>query len=360
MIHLNDVAAILVLCGAVAALSLRDVRMVAGGLFVAMAAAPLASSPTPVAAAIVLRVIGALLAAHLIRTACLARSIESEGSGLGVPSELALGAAAFIAGWWATPVAPLAGSLSAQAAGVALLAVAVVPLAGRNALRAGTAVMAVILAFTLLAEAWAGPASPLGQLVSTALLVGVAWATAGLASPVVEAAEDSIAEATDAPAADLQAQSIEDSGATPQADEKPVVMIVARAAVEPASRPGRPGKRRAAEAEPALPTAASEPEASPIEVPQPAAAEPAVEAAAPAPAPAAEPEVEAEPPAPIAAVRPITVRTVGARDSSRGVRLRVDLPPAAPQDTGDTDKEVNSALRGPSTRERPLHPRDRR
>ena len=59
MIQLHDVAAVVVVCAAVAALTSRDARGMATGLLVAMAVSPVASSPAPSALAISLRVIGA-------------------------------------------------------------------------------------------------------------------------------------------------------------------------------------------------------------------------------------------------------------------------------------------------------------
>ena len=185
MIQLHDVAAVVVVCGGVAALTSRDARGVAAGLLVAMAASPLASSPAPSTLAMALRAVGALLATYLLWTAARGRSVSSEGSSSGLPAEVALAAAAFCVGWWASPVAPLPGSLAAQAAGVSLVVMAVVPLAGRDPLRAGTALVGLIVAFSMLLEAWIGPASPLQQLVWTGLLVGATGATTVLISPVV-------------------------------------------------------------------------------------------------------------------------------------------------------------------------------
>ena len=190
MIQLHDVAAVVVVCGGVAALTSRDARGVAAGLLVAMAASPLASSPAPSALAMALRAVGALLATYLLWTAARGRSVSSEGSSSGLPAEATLAAAAFCVGWWASPVAPLPGSLAAQAAGVSLAVMAVVPLAGRDLLRAGTAVVALVLAFSLLLEAWLGPASPLQQLVWTGLLVGATGATSLLISTVAESAAE--------------------------------------------------------------------------------------------------------------------------------------------------------------------------
>jgi len=190
MIQLHDVAAVIAVCGGVAALTSRDARGVAAGLLVAMAASPLASSPAPSALAMALRAVGALLATYLLWTAARDRSVSSEGSSGGLLAEVALAAAAFCVGWWASPVAPLPGSLAAQAAGVSLAVMAVVPLAGRDPLRAGTALVALVVAFSLLLEAWLGPASPLQQLVWTGLLVGATGATSLLISPRAESAAE--------------------------------------------------------------------------------------------------------------------------------------------------------------------------
>ena len=190
MIQLHDVAAVVVVCGGVAALTSRDARGVAAGLLVAMAASPLASSPGPSTLALALRAVGALLATYLLWTAARGGSVSSDGSSIGLLAEVALAAAAFCVGWWVLPVAPLPGSLAAQAAGVSLAAIAVVPLAGRDPFRAGTAVVALIVAFSLLLEAWIGTASPLQQLVWTGLLVGATGATSLLISAVAETAAE--------------------------------------------------------------------------------------------------------------------------------------------------------------------------
>lgn len=190
MIALHDVAAVVVVCGGVAALSSRDARGVAAGLLVAMAASPLASSPAPSSLAMAVRAVGALLAIYLLWTAARGQSASSEGSISGLPAEAALAAAAFCVGWWASPVAPLPGSLAAQAAGVSLAVMALVPFAGRDPLRAGTALVGLIVAFSMLLEAWVGPASPLQQLVWTGLLVGATGAASVLISPAVESTAD--------------------------------------------------------------------------------------------------------------------------------------------------------------------------
>jgi hypothetical protein len=225
MIEIHDVAATVVVCGGVAALTFRNARGVAGGLFVVMAVSPLAVSPTPGALTLVLRGVGALLAAYLLWTAARDRAVTGEGSAIGIPAVVALAAAAFCVGWLATPVAPLAGSHAAQAAGVSLAAMAVVPLAGRDPLRAGTAVVGLVVAASLLLGAWVGPGSPLAQLIWTGLLVGATGAASLLIWPVAETVDEApMAIPVAAPMPGAVASAAETAAATDagtEADEAP-------------------------------------------------------------------------------------------------------------------------------------------
>jgi hypothetical protein len=164
---------------------------VAAGLFLAMVAAPLVSSPEPTYTALVFRGLGALLAAYLLWAATRNGSISSEGSAVGVPAEVVAAAAAFCVGWYVIPVKPLAGPLAAQAAGIALVVLALGPLAGRNMLRGGVAIAVIALGISLLMEAWTVPASSLDQIVTTAVIVGIVGATGLLISPTdVDLADD--------------------------------------------------------------------------------------------------------------------------------------------------------------------------
>lgn len=183
MIDLALVAALVSAIGALAAIAARDRRFVALGLLVAMVSAPLASSPEPQTLVIALRILGALLAAYMLWAAAGARSISSEGSGVGAVAEVAAMAAAFVVGWFATPVRPMLGPIAAQAAGISLVALAVVPLTGRNVMRVGTAIALLVLGISLLLQAWVGPLSSLQQIVLMALLVGIVGATSLLMAP---------------------------------------------------------------------------------------------------------------------------------------------------------------------------------
>ena len=143
--------------GGVLAISSRDSRLVVGSLLVAMIAAPLAASPEPSALAIAFRTIGAALAAYLLWVATRNSQISSDGSGIGAAAEIVIAAGVFAAGWYVVPVKPLAGPLAAQAAGITLVAVAVVPMAGRNVMRVGTGAALMALGLSLILTAWAGP-----------------------------------------------------------------------------------------------------------------------------------------------------------------------------------------------------------
>ena len=189
MIQPVVVAGVVAVGGAFLAITARDGRLVAIGILVAMVAALLASSPPPTTPTVVFRLLGSLLAAYLLWAATRgpatrARSVHSEGTGFGPVAEIAAAAAAFSIGWFVAPVKPLPGPVAAQAAGTAIVVLALVPLAGRDVFRIGVAAVMMVIGGSLLLEAWVGPASALGQILVTALLVGIVGATCVLISPM--------------------------------------------------------------------------------------------------------------------------------------------------------------------------------
>jgi hypothetical protein len=184
MIHPYVAAAAIAMIGGIVAISAREARVVAVGLLLAMCAAQLATSPEPAVIVIVFRVLGSLLAAYLLWAAARSRSTEAEGSGIGILAECAVAAAAFSAGWFVAPVKPLSGPLVAQAAGVALIAISIVPLTGRDVLRLGAGATILVLGGSMLLAAWVGQPSSLWQASLTALLVGLVGATSLLISPI--------------------------------------------------------------------------------------------------------------------------------------------------------------------------------
>jgi hypothetical protein len=197
MIQLAVVGAAAAVIGAVLAVTARDSRLVILGLLMAMVAAPFASSSEPTALALTFRVLGAALAAYLLWASIRDRSIESEGSAVDPVSELMVAAAAFAVGWFVAPVKPVTGPVAAQAAGFALIALAIVPLAGRNVLRVGAGIFLLLLGVSMLLDAWIGAGSSLRQVVVTVLLVGTLGATSLLVSPVARAEERPDAAETD-------------------------------------------------------------------------------------------------------------------------------------------------------------------
>jgi hypothetical protein len=184
MIQLATVAALTAVAGGVLAIWARDSRAVAAGLLLMLVAASLTSPSTPQVLIVALRVIGGLLAAYLMVMAARTRSISSEGSAIGPLAEIGIAAAIFCVGWYASPVMrPLPGSLSAQAAGIALVAIAVVPLLGRDVFRVAVGAATLVVGTSLLLDAWTGTGPVLQQLLVTVLFVCVAGAAGLLLSP---------------------------------------------------------------------------------------------------------------------------------------------------------------------------------
>jgi hypothetical protein len=144
---------------------------------VAGVASALVASPLPGSLEVAARILGAILAAYLLWAAAGSGSINSVGSSIGLGAEGAVAAAAFAIGFAIRPVDPLAGPAEAQAAGTALIALAIVPLAGRDVFRLGVGVTLLTLGSSMMVEAWAGSTPPLEQLAMAALLVGIAGAT---------------------------------------------------------------------------------------------------------------------------------------------------------------------------------------
>jgi hypothetical protein len=190
MIELATVAALAAVAGGAVAVTARDRRTLAFGLAVALVAAPLASSPVPGTLALAARFAGALLAAELVFVATRVKSIRSGGSAIGLAAEGAAAAAAFIVGLWIAPVKPLTGPATEQAAAMALLLLAAIPLTGRDVLRVGVGAALLALGLSMLRDAWLGTAQPFENLVIAALLVAILGATGLLAArPVPEAAD---------------------------------------------------------------------------------------------------------------------------------------------------------------------------
>jgi hypothetical protein len=200
-------AAVLTVLGGVTALAARDGRIAVLGLMLAATASVAVASPLPGTPAVLARVLGALLAGYLLWTA--ARGGVTGGSPIGPAAEIAAAAAAFVMGLAIRPVDPLLGPVEAQAAGLALIVLAVAPLAGRDVIRMGMGVLLLILGGSLEMSAWGGTtcssidaasacAIPdLEQLAVAALLAGTAGAVCLLAPSGTVAAEEASASILD-------------------------------------------------------------------------------------------------------------------------------------------------------------------
>ncbi len=199
------VATAAVVAGAVLSVTARDGRVVAIGMLLAMFAAPLVASPLPETVSVAARIVGAVLASYLLWTSAREPRQWGLGSAVGVAAETAFAAAAFAVGLSISPVSPLPGPQVAQAAGLALVALAVVPLFGRDVMRVGVGVVLLILGSTLLMAAWLGSTPPLAHLAVAALLTGAAGVASlavtrlPLAEPAVAAAAAAKLPLADAP-----------------------------------------------------------------------------------------------------------------------------------------------------------------
>jgi len=209
MIEPAVVAAAGMVGGGILAVSARDGRVVAIGLLIAMVAAPLVAAPLPESLSVAARIIGAVLAAYLLWASARGSLTNSAGSTIGLVGETAIAAAAVAIGLSVTMVDPLPGPTVAQAAGLALIVLAVVPLVGRDVMRVGVGVTLLVLGCSLLTAAWLGQTPPLAHLAIATLLLGITGAS-GVAigrQPLRDAA------ATDAkPARKAAASGIESTG----------------------------------------------------------------------------------------------------------------------------------------------------
>jgi hypothetical protein len=205
VIDLPVLAAVAVVIGGVAAVTARDGRIVVLGLMFAAAASALTGSPLPGWLAVSARILAALLAGYLLWTAAgLRASAVGHGSALGPVGAAAAALAAFVVGFVVRPVdldglvsqlaatnvqSDTAALAAAQAAGTALVVLAIVPLAGRDVYRAGLGVALLAVGCSLLIGAWSGPMPGLEHLALAALLVGIAGAT-NLLIPMPQLADE--------------------------------------------------------------------------------------------------------------------------------------------------------------------------
>ena len=187
--------------GTIVAISSRDARTALMGLAVTMVAAPFLSDPLPPVSTLAMRVVGAALAAYLLRSAVLSNADELDGrrkqtghvgSRLGWPTETLMAIAAWVVGvnlfahlqalnpaGPGIPVTDLLGSLNAGAlatgTGLAVTVLAMVPALGsRGGLRTAVGLLVLVQGVLLFRAGVAGAPSDLEQLAGVALIVAAA------------------------------------------------------------------------------------------------------------------------------------------------------------------------------------------
>ncbi|MBI3745636.1 MAG: hypothetical protein HY264_03780 [Chloroflexi bacterium] len=197
--------ALLVTAGAVTAISARERRTALVGLAVALGLSPFLGEPLPQMSTLASRVVGAALAAYLLRAVVeRARTTPARGpqlpggSRIGWPAEALIAAAAWVVavelaaelatlalGDSSAPATGVIGMLTpaavAAAAGLASIVVAIVPtFGGRDAMRTTTGSLVLIQGILLFQVGIAGPPGDLEQLGGVVLILALATAGAWL------------------------------------------------------------------------------------------------------------------------------------------------------------------------------------
>jgi hypothetical protein len=176
--------ALAVVLGAVLAGSARNARAAVLGLIVALAGGSFIADPLPDSLGLAARLVGAFLAGYLLWVAGRGSDARTGGSRLGWPSELLVAAAAAVVGYGSHGLgAPAAGPALAQAAGFALAALAVAPIAnGRDILRVGIGLNLLAGGAILLRTSLDGTPEALEQLVIAGLVAVLGGAVATIAA----------------------------------------------------------------------------------------------------------------------------------------------------------------------------------
>jgi len=160
--------------GAVVAVSVRDGRMTVLGLIVALLVAPVLTDPTTAPLGLAARYLGAVLGGYLLWMAVRGGQ-PTGGSRLGWPAEAltAVGAAVVGYGTHGLGVTP-AGPAEAQAAGFALLALALAPIVtGRDIVRIGLGLLLMLLGIGLVRVAIVGTPTVLEELTLAGLVAAL-------------------------------------------------------------------------------------------------------------------------------------------------------------------------------------------
>ena len=183
------VVALAVVGGAVAAVSIRDVRAAILGASAVAVASPLLADPLPAPIGLAARLLAAILAGYLLWIAGrdghgrTATAPLTGGSRIGWPAELLVAAAGFVVGWSAHGLGASApGPMLASAAGFAVAALAVTPLlTGRDVMRLGVGLILLLHAGLLVLVALGGTPPVLEELITAGLVAALGGAIAALA-----------------------------------------------------------------------------------------------------------------------------------------------------------------------------------
>jgi hypothetical protein len=180
--------ALAVVLGAVVAGSARNARTAVLGLILAIVGASFVADPLPDTLGLAGRLVGAMLGGYLLwvvgRGTDTRTDPRTSGSRLGWPAELLIAGAAATVGYGSHGLgAPASGPAVAQAAGFALVALAVAPaLNGRDILRVGIGLNLLICGAILVRTGLGGTPEPLEQLMIAGLLAVLGGAVAAIAA----------------------------------------------------------------------------------------------------------------------------------------------------------------------------------
>jgi hypothetical protein len=175
--------ALAVVIGAVVAGSARNARTAILGLAAVLLFGPFLADPSAQPLGLAARLVGATLAGYLLWIAARGRGVWTGGSWLGWPADLLVAAAAAAVGYGSHGLgAPALGPALAQAAGFALAALSIAPLAnGRDIIRVGIGLLLLTSGALLVSTALGGTPEALEEVVIAGLIAALGGAIAVLA-----------------------------------------------------------------------------------------------------------------------------------------------------------------------------------
>lgn len=175
--------ALAVVLGGAVAVSARNARTAVLGLVVALVGAAFVADPLPDSLGLAARLVGIVLGGYLMWIAGRGPGARTGGSRLGWPAELLVAAAGGVVGYGSHGLgAPAPGPALAQAAGVALAALAIAPLVnGRDVIRIGIGLQLLAGGTVLVRTALGGTQDPLEQLVTAGLFAALGGTVAVIA-----------------------------------------------------------------------------------------------------------------------------------------------------------------------------------